>query len=179
MYLTTSDSPIDNPLGQVLRLPCKFIKGESDASAIVIQAIAQELKQASRNVLPAIVRQTTQDKYEVILNAQIVEASRQAKLDFVWCIVVNDSMEAQLQVEIGKVVKVNLNTASEKDIDSFFEFIRTKESSFSKVQPKSVAKAIVDYRQKTRLKDLNVLTKLKCGIGKTKLPLLLPYLVFS
>ena len=179
MYLTTSDSPIDNPLGQILRLPCKFIKGESDASAIVIQAIAQELKQSSRNVLPAIVRQTTQDKYEVILNAQIVEASRQAKLDFVWCIVVNASMEAQLQVEIGKVVKINLNTASEKDIDSFFEFIRTKESSFSKVQSKSVAKAIVDYRQKTHLKDLNVLAKLKCGIGKAKLPPLLPYVIFN
>jgi hypothetical protein len=179
MLLTTVDSSIDTPLGQILRLPCKFVKGETDTSAIIIAAIAAELKQTGRNVLPVIVQQSSEDQYKAVLNAHIIAAARQAKLDFVWCIVVNDSMEQQLQVEVGDVVRISLKAATENEITRFFEFIQIQQKSFSKIQPSLIAKAIVEYRQGKTLKDLNFLAKLKCGIGKTKLPLLKPYMLLD
>jgi hypothetical protein len=179
MLLATIDSSISNPLSQILRLPCKFIKGESNVSAMIISAIADELKKIGRNVLPVIVKQSGEDKYQVVLNDHIIAAARQAKLDFVWCIIVDDVMEKQLQVEIGKVVRTNIKTASEKELISFFEFIRTEEKGLSKIDPLLVAKKIVEYRQANSFKDLNFLTKLKCGIGKTKLPQLKPYIILE
>jgi ribosomal protein L21 len=179
MLLVTIDPSISNPLGQILRLPCKFIKGESDTSQMIISAIADELKKMGRNVLPVIVKQHGEDKYQVVLNDHIIAAARQAKLDFVWCIIVDDSMENQLQVETGKVVRTNLQAATAKELTSFFEFIQTQEKGFSKIQPPLVAKAVVEYRQANSFKDLNFLTKLKCGIGKTKLPQLKPYVILE
>jgi hypothetical protein len=179
MLITTKDSSIDNPLGQILRLPCKFIKGESDSSPMIISAIADELKRTGRNVLPVVVISTGEDKYKTVLNAHILIAARQAKLDFVWCIIVNDDMEKQLQVEKGEVVRINLKIATEKELISFFEFIKTQEKGFSKIEPLLTSRAIVEYRQVNNLQDLNFLTKLKCGIGKTKLPLLKPFAIFD
>jgi hypothetical protein len=176
MLLTTKDSSIDNPLGQILRLPCKFIKGDSDVSPMIISAIADELKQTNRNVLPVVVMSAGEDKYKVVLNAHILTAARQAKLDFIWCIIVNDDMEKQLQVERGEVVRANLKTATEKELVNFFEFIQAQQKGFN--QPSVVAKAIIEYRQSNNLKDLNFLTKLKCGLGKTKLPQLRPFTIF-
>jgi uncharacterized protein YfkK (UPF0435 family) len=177
MLLTTKDSLIDNPLGQILRLPCKFIKGESDVSPMIISAIAEELRRTGRNVLPVVVISTGEDKYKVVLNAHIITAARQAKLDFAWCIIVNDDMEKQLRVEKGELIQVNLKTATEKELISFFEFIKTQEKGFSKIEPLLTARVIIEYRQANNLQNLDFLTKLKCGIGKTKLPLLKPFIL--
>jgi hypothetical protein len=170
---------IDSQLGQILRLPCKFIKSETTVTPIVVQQIAQQLKTIERNVLPPIVRETSPDRYRAIHNGYIVEAAKAAQQDFVWCIIVDKAMESQLQVELGEVVRVNLGTDSESAIVSFFEFIKSKDRSFAKIQSAAVAKAIVDYRQDTRPKNLNFLTKLKCGIGKTKISALQPYMVMD
>ncbi len=181
--LNNSSAPkqisMDEDIRCLLRLPCKFIKGESNTSPMIISAIADELKKIGRNVLPVIVKQHGEDKYQVVLNDHIIAAARQAKLDFVWCIIVDDSMEKQLQVEIGKVVRTNLKAATEKELISFFEFIRTQEKGFSKIQPSLVAKAVVEYRQANSFKDLNFLTTLRCGIGRAKLPQLNPYIILE
>jgi hypothetical protein len=170
---------IDSQLGQILRLPCKFIKSDSAVSPIVVQQIAQQFKAIERNVLPPIVRETSPDRYRAIHNGYIVEAAKAAQQDFVWCIIVDKAMESRLQVELGEVVRANINTDSESTIASFFEFIKSKDKSFAKVQPAAVAKAIVDYRQAKQPKDINFLVKLKCGIGKAKISVLQPYVVMD
>jgi hypothetical protein len=170
---------IERPLGQILRLPCKFIKSETTVTPIVVQQIAQRLKTIERNVLPPIVRETSPDRYRAIHNGYIVEAAKAAQQDFVWCIIVDKAMESQLQVELGEVVRVNLGTDSESVIASFFEFIKSQDKSFAKIQSAAVANAVINYRQANRPKDLNFLTKLKCGIGKTKISALQPYVVMD
>lgn len=169
MVLALDDPSIKTPLGELLRLPVKFIKGKTDAPAIAVSAIAQQLQATSKNVLPIIVKLLAEDKYEATLNAQILEAARQAKLDFVWCIVVNEAMDFQTQVEAGQALQINVSTASEKALVEMFEFIRSHKTGFSKLQPPLVAQAIVEYRKVHRLENLTFLTKLKCGIGKAKL----------
>jgi hypothetical protein len=170
-------SPLDVALGQVLRIPCKFIKGKSDAHPIVIKTIAQELKTTGKNILPVIVKQLAEDKYQAVLNTQILEGARQAKSDFVWCIVVDEQMQAQVQVESGQVLRVNILTAPEKEVTEALEYIKTNKVGFNKIDVQKIANAIVDYRKTNTPTSLAFLTKCGCGIGKAKLPSLAEILV--
>ncbi len=166
------------PLGQVLRLPCKFIQGKSSAEVMVINAIAAELAISGKNILPVMVKLLKEDKYTAVLNNQILIAAQQAKLDFVYCIVVDDEMAVQLKVEAGKTLKVNLNQASEVELIAAFENVKANIAAFNKIEPATLAQSIIKYRSVERIKNLTFLTKLKCGIGKTKLPGLVDRLVY-
>lgn len=176
MALAIDDSAVSAPTGQLLRIPVKFIKGKSDTSAIVISAIATQLQTVRKNVLPVMVKVINDDQYQAVYNVHILEAARQAKLDFIWCIAVDAEMQDQMQVEIGQRVQVSLRTASEKTLCDAIEYARSQVPSLSKLNAALIARAIVDYRKTNELKNLTFLTKLRCGIGKTKLPLLAEYL---
>lgn len=179
MKLTLDNLSIDTQLGKVLRVACKYIQGETDAQAIVIQAIAQELKSYGKNVLPVIVQELGEDDYRATLNTHILEAAKQAGLDFVRCIVVDAAMQSQVEVETGKVVRINILTASEQELVNALEFVRSKTPVFSRLDFQKVAQAIVDYREKNKITNLTFLTKLKCGIGKAKLPILSETLIIA
>jgi DNA uptake protein ComE-like DNA-binding protein len=166
------------PIGQVLRLPCKFIQGTATISPAIIDTIAKELVNTGRNVLPVMVEVIKTDKYAAVFNKQILLAAKQAGLDFVYCIVVDREMTAQLKVEAGKTIKVDLNLASEAELTAAFANIKANIAGLTKIEPQTIAKSIVSYRTGDRIKDLNFLTKLKCGIGKAKLPLLTDRLRF-
>ena len=181
MALAEQDSFVSTPLGQILRIPCKFIEGKSEAPAIQVMAIAEQLKATSKNIVPVVIRLLGEDEYEAILNTQILDAARKAKLDFVWCIVVDKAMEAQALTEAGQEfrVQVNITTATEQEITDILEYIKSRNPDFKKVDPWTVAQSIVRYRQTKKLQSLKFLTTLKCGVGKAKLTALRKYLVVS
>lgn len=172
MVLTLERRGTSTPLGQVLRLPCKFIQGKSSVEQIVIDSIAQKLAVTGKNILPVMVKSLKEDKYTAVFNTQILIAAKQAGLDFVYCIVVDEEMSAQLKVEAGRTIKVDLNQASEAEIAAAFQHIKDNLAALNKIEPITIARAIVQYRAKNSIQDFNFLTKLKCGIGKAKLPLL-------
>jgi hypothetical protein len=159
--------------GEVLRLPCKFIKGETTLDSMAVTAIAQELSITGKNILPVIVKSLKQDKYEAIVNAQVLVAAKQAKLDFVYCIIIEANELEQIQIEIGKalpVVKINLQQSTEMELVTAFESLKKSIPEFAKIEPKKIAKAIIQYRNSKQIANLSFLATLKCGIGKTKLP---------
>jgi hypothetical protein len=178
MVSTLDRRSTSTPLGQVLRLPCKFIQAKSSVEAMVINAIAKELTLTGKNVLPVMVKVLKEDKYTVVFNSQILVAAQQAGLDFVYCIVVDDEMAAQLKVEAGKSIKINLSQASESELKAAFENIKANIPDFSKIEPAKIAQAIIQYRSIDRIANLTFLTKLKCGIGKAKLPALVDRLMY-
>jgi hypothetical protein len=179
MMVSTLDRRVTStPLGQVLRLPCKFIQAKSNVEAMVINAIAKELAMTGKNVLPVMVKVLKEDKYTAVFNSHILIAAQQAGLDFIYCIVVDDEMAAQLKVEAGKSIKINLSQASESELKAAFENIKTNIAAFNKIEPAKIAQEVVRYRAVDRIKNLTFLTKLKCGIGKTKLPMLVDRLMY-
>lgn len=179
--MTYSDdrSPFDAPLGQILRIPCKFIKGKTDAHPVLLKAIAQELKKQGKNILPVFVQQLRDEEYRAFSNIHVLEAARQAKSDFVWCIVVDETMRAQVQVELGQVVRVNILTASISEITQTIEYLQGQNPDLKKIIPLKVAEAIAEYRATKQPANLSFLTKMKCGIGKAKIPLLAQSLVLA
>ncbi len=190
--LQQDDSSLDITLGQVLRLPCKFIQGKSSADKTLIKSISQQLKTIGKNILPIIVKALDEDEYQAVLNTQILDAARLAKLDFVWCIIVDDPMLAQVQIEMGQLpqsqeqvqvkqgqLQANILSASEQEITEAIEYIKAHSKGFEKVKPQQTAKAIVEYRSNKKPKSLSFLTTLKCGIGKAKIPALSEFLIMK
>ncbi len=172
------------PLKQVLRLPCKFIQGKSNVPAKQIEAIAQQLSKTEKNILPVVVKLLEQDNYQSVFNTQILDGARLAKKDFVWCIIVDESMLAQVQIEAGLVIAppravTNILVASEQEIQEALERIKAQQPSFDRVDPLKAAQAIVEYRKTKKPKHLTFLTTLKCGIGKAKIPLISDFLTIN
>jgi hypothetical protein len=87
------------------RTPVKFIEGKSDASEAEIKAIAGHLKTSKKNILPVFVRETGEDKFEVVANGHILDAARKAKLDFVQTIALDKDQERQVMDELSKTKK--------------------------------------------------------------------------
>ena len=185
-----SDFSTKVTLGQVLRLPAQFIEGSSTANPNLIQQLANVLKEREKNILPVVVQELEEDHYQAVFNLHILDAVKQANLDFVWCVVVDEAMLIQTQLEAGifetqtpqvnvQPAQVNVLTASQEEIQQILEQIKGNHSDFSKIVPKKVAKAIVDYRQTKKPKNLTFITSLKCGIGKAKIPLLSEFLTIG
>lgn len=177
--LQQDKSPLDIALGRILRIPCKFIQGQSGAHPILIKNIAQHLQATGKNILPVIVKLLEEDEYQAVHNVQILEAARQAGVDFVWCIVVNDQMQSQIQIEFGQALRTNILTASEQEIVDTLEYIQAHRPGFKTIKPQLVAGAIVKYRDTKKPSSLSFLTKQRCGIGKAKLATLSEFLVVA
>lgn len=174
----------DIPLGQVLQLPCKFIQGKSNVAAKQIEAIAEQLSKTEKNILPIVVKPLDEDNYQSVFNTQILDGARLAKKDFVWCIIVDEPMLEQIQIEAGLVitpptVATNIVVASEQEIQEALERIKAQQPSFGKVDALNAAKAIMEYRKTKKPTSLNFLTTLKCGIGKAKIPLVSDFLTVN
>lgn len=168
MVLSLNDPTVDVPLGQILRIPCKFVKGKSEAQPIIIKTISHELSATGKNILPVIVRLLGEDRYQAILNTQILDAARQAKLDFVWCIVVNQLMQQQIEVESGQVIRVNLTTAAEQELVDALKYIQTQPGSPLKTVDATISASKIAAADRTTWQDFTPITKLGCSITKGK-----------
>jgi hypothetical protein len=166
--MTTTHTDFDIALGQILRLPCKFIKGKSDAQPIILKTIAQELSGTGKNILPVVVRLLGEDKYQAILNTQILDAARLVHLDFVWCIVVNQAMQQQIEVELGQTLWVNLTTASEQDLADTLTYLASQPGSPLKGLEATIAASKIAAEDRSTWQDFTPIIKLKCGITKGK-----------
>ena len=166
-------------LGDILRIPSEFVETKSKAklNATLVKSLANKLKASKKNILPIIVKQTSEDEYEAIHNTLILEAAKQAGLEFVWCIAVDNQMETQILAETGELFQVSLLDSSEKEIIEGLTFARDTETALKKLDPAKVAKVIVSARTPS-WKDLKPLSKLKCGVGAKSAQVLLKYFTF-
>jgi hypothetical protein len=163
---TENESLLDVELGRILRIPCKFVRGQSNAHPALVKNLAKQMEKTGKNILPVMVELRSENNYKAIENNQILEAAQKANLDFVWCIVINDRMLTQVLVESGKLIRIPITTASETDIAEVLEYIKTQKSGVSTINPQKAAKSIVEYRDTNKITNLNFLTKQRCGIGK-------------
>ena len=166
-------------LGEILRIPSEFVETKSKVklNTTLVKSLANKLKASNKNILPIIVKQISEDEYEAIHNTLILEAAKQAGLEFVWCIAVDNQMETQILAETGELFQVSLLDSSEKEIIEALTFARDTETSLKKLDPAKVAKVIVSARTPS-WKDLKPLSKLRCGVGAKAAPVLSQYFIF-
>jgi hypothetical protein len=177
MPILEDESPFDVALGEVLRIPCKFITGKSKSSPILIKSLAKQLKEFGKNILPIIVKCKAEDEYEAVYNILILEAAKQAELDFVWCIPVDRAMESQVLAESGEAFQLSLMDTSEKELIAALTYIKSSNTALRQIDPAKVAKTITSARTPS-WKDLKPLSKFRCGVGLKKVPVLSKYFSF-
>ena len=168
---------IFSDIGKYLRLPQKQIKirpGEELENTAVIEAIADKIRENGRNFLPVIVEEVDEDEYEVLMNAHVLEAVRQANQDFVWCILADEKRRKQMEIESMQRFEVNILTASEQAIAGMLDYIKSTNPGWTQVDPKTAAQKIVENRQDS-WKSFNPIAKLRCRIGRKKLTTLQNY----
>ncbi len=164
--------------GKTIHLPISEVKGSSVGNDILIKNLALHMKKTNKNFLPIIVKEIEENQYESCLNTPVLEAARLANLDLIWCIIVDNDMFQQIEIEAGKVIRIPLLSASEDDIIDLIEYVKKDERysrSINKLDSQKAAKAIIKKREENTLYDLNFLTDEKCGFGKKAVSIFLNY----
>jgi hypothetical protein len=146
----------------------------TDAPEFLIKASANLLNQkGGRNWIPVIVKETGEDKYQVIGNSFIYAVVEAAGLERVWCIITDGSDET---VEVTKILageevpKINLSKASRDEIKAALEYLIKQPDSVLKTVKTAIATNRIDEAPRQYWKTLDPIVDLKCGISKgTKL----------
>lgn len=160
-------------IGKLMNLPLKDIESAelcSESEFIIAGAAEAVLQTDNRNWIPIIVKETGDYKYQVVSNNFVYAVAQQAKLELVWCIVIDPKPSNIEQAKIlarEAIPTVNLSTASEDTIKAVLEYL-VKEHNWKTVKPIEAAKKIVNSKRE-QWSDFTPLTKLQCGLTKARL----------
>lgn len=149
------------------------MKEASTVHSFIVNAIAEELaKSNEHNYIPIIIKETSADSYEVIGNSFIYEVAQEAGLERVWCIV-TDGLEKTISttklLAREKSPKINLSIAERDDIIQALDYVINLSSSPLKKLDKSKATTKISNSPTRKYwKNLDEISKLKCGITKGK-----------
>lgn len=161
-------------IGNLMHLYMDEIKpGEpTDAPEFLIAATAKKLNElGGRNWVPLIVKEISEDQYEVIGNSFIYAVAEEAGLEKVWCIIADSKDET---VELTKILsgeitpKINLSTATRDEIKAALQYLIEKPGTDLKSVKLLVACDRIDEAPRQYWKTLDQITTLKCGITKGK-----------
>ena len=138
----------------------------------LVKATAKKINDAnSRNWIPLVVKETSEDCYQVIGNFFIYEVAETAGLEKVWCIIADDSEETAKIAQIlarETIPKINLSTATRDDIKSALEYLVEQHATVLEGVKIPVATERIDEAPRQYWQDLKPITKLKCGITAGK-----------
>ncbi|PSB31808.1 Rho termination factor N-terminal domain-containing protein [Chlorogloea sp. CCALA 695] len=144
--------------------------GETDTPEFLIKASARLLKEKDgRNWIPLLVKETGEDKYEVIANSFIYAVAKEAGLDRVWCIIADDSDDTAETTKVlakEKTPKINLCTASRDEIVAALQYLIEQPGSALKTVKLAVAANRIDEAPRQSWQKFDPIIKLKCGITK-------------
>ncbi len=162
-------------IGKLMHLPLENIASEEQISEseFVVTAAAEAIRQAGgRNWIPVIVKETGDYQYQVVSNHFVYAVAQQAKLERVWCIVIEPQPQ---NIEQAKILtreatpKVNLATASRDTISAALKYLIAEPGSALKGVDVIKATNKIEEADRKSWLDFVPIINLKCGITKNKL----------
>jgi hypothetical protein len=144
----------------------------TNATRFSISACANLLNNnGQRNWIPVIVKEISEDKYEVIGNSFIYAVAVEAGLDRVWCVIADDSKYTKELVQVlsgESIPKINLSKASRDEILAALEYLIEQPGSAIKTVKISIATNRIEEAPRQYWQTLDPIITLKCGITKGK-----------
>jgi hypothetical protein len=169
-------SDFDN-IGKLMHLRLDSIQSHTDDKQIAnsdfeIEVAADYIRQSPRgNWIPVIVKEIADYRYEVVSNNFVYLVAQKAKLERVWCIVIEPSDREIQQAKIlaqEVISQVNLNSASRYTILAALKYLIAQPGSALKsIDPVVVADKIAQANR-SKWNNLTSISSLKCGITKGK-----------
>lgn len=142
----------------------------SESEFIIAGAAEAILQSGNRNWIPIIVKETGDYQYEVVSNNFVYAVAKKAKLEQVWCIVIDPQPSNIEQAKIlarEEIPTVNLSTASKDTIIAVLKYL-VQEHNWKTVKPVEAANKILASNRE-QWSDFIPLTKLQCGLTKARL----------
>ncbi len=142
----------------------------SESEFIIAGAAEAVLQAGNRNWIPIVVKETGDYHYQVVSNNFVYAVAKKAKLELVWCIVIDPKPS---NIEQAKILareanpKVNLSTASKDTIIAVLKYL-VQEHNWKTVKPVEAANKILASNRE-QWSDFIPLTKLQCGLTKARL----------
>lgn len=161
-------------VGNLMYLDLEIIEpvNITNTSNYLIKATAKELSNTDgRNWIPLVVKEISEDRYQIIGNYFIYAVAEAAGLEKVWCIIADDSEETAKVTKIlagEEIPKINLSTASRDEITSALEYLIEQPATVLKGVKIPVAANRIEEAPRQYWQDLKPITKLKCGITAGK-----------
>lgn len=161
-------------VGNLMYLDLEIVEPSEtvDASEFLINATARELNNSDgRNWIPLIVKEVSEDSYQVIGNNFIYSVAEAAGLEKVWCIIADDSeITAKLSRMLAReeTPRINLSTASTEEIKSALEYLIVQPDTPLKRVNLLKATNRIDEAPRKYWQDFKPVTKLGCGITAGK-----------
>ncbi|MDY6936978.1 MAG: Rho termination factor N-terminal domain-containing protein [Cyanobacteriota bacterium] len=144
----------------------------TDAPTFLIQATAKSLNSTDgRNWVPIIVKEISEEQYEVIGNSFIYAVAEEAGLEKVWCIIADNSEVTATSTKIlsrESLPKINLSTATRDEIKNALEYLIEQPGSILKSVKLSVATDRIEEAPRQYWKTFSPISQLKCGITRGK-----------
>jgi hypothetical protein len=159
-------------IGKLMHLNLSKIESAepcSESEFIIAGAAEAVLQAGNRNWIPIIVKETGDYQYQVVSNHFVYAVAQQAKLDLVWCIVIDPKPSNIEQARIlarEEIPTVNLSTASKDTIIAVLKYL-VQEHNWKNVKPVEAANKIV-ASNRDQWSDFISLTKLKISGLTTK-----------
>lgn len=148
------------------------ITNGTDTASFLIEATAKLLQQTGgRNWMPVIVKELSDDRYQVIGNSFVYAVAEKAGLERIWCIIADGTEDASSLSRVlarEETPKLNLSTASREEIKSALQFLIEQSNSPLKTVKLATATARIDEAPRQFWKNLDSIVGLKCGITKGK-----------
>lgn len=145
---------------------------ETDAENFLIEATAKLLQQTGgRNWLPVIVKELSNDCYQVVGNSFVYAVAEKAGLERIWCVIADGTEEVGCLSRVlarEETPKLNLSTASRDEIRSALQFLIEQPNSPLKTVELATATDRLDEAPRQCWKNLEPIVSLKCGITKGK-----------
>jgi hypothetical protein len=116
-----------------------------------------------------LVEEIADYQYKIINNYLIYAAAQKAKLEKIWCIVVEPTPESIEQINLftgNSKPRINLNVASEEAIFAALQYLSETNPLFNKVDCNKAATQIAKADRDFWI-DFTEISKLKCGITNT------------
>jgi len=164
-----------NLIGNLVHLYLSNIEiaNPTDAPEFLIKAAAQMLQRSGgRNWLPIIVKMLGQDRYQVIGNSFVYAIAKEANLERVWCIIADEKEETALLSRVlarEATPKINLSIATREEIMAGLRFlIESPQKLLKGVDLDIATNRIEAAKDRKYWTGFEPITKLKCGITKTK-----------
>jgi F0F1-type ATP synthase delta subunit len=169
-------SDFDN-IGKLMHLRLDSIESSTDGKKtteldFTINVAAEYLSQSERgNWIPVIVKETGDYQYEVVSNNFVYLVAQKARLERVWCIVIepSDREIEQAKILAGEITpKININTASKENILSALQHLISQPGSALKGVDPLLAADKIARSNRAKWQNLTPISSLKCGITKGK-----------
>ena len=170
----------------LVKIPTKYIISDQEFNVDLIKVLGLSKVYSSNtddlNIIPITVVPKEDGYYSLVTGYEIYQALKEAGKEWALALRINDNQQSisTWKYELNdERIKLNICELDSNEFQAIFEYLQGNIKQFSTIKVDSLVEKVSDDPMRIYWSSLDLLTELRCGITKAKLPLLNEYLYAS